>query len=85
MTVFSLHSGLLGGAEGPHQERWSYTLDKSPVYHRAALKEKQALTLTLTPRANSGSLSPISCMWLDCRRKLQEERTTKAHTERPLA
>ena len=70
-----------------------YTLDRSPVHHRATEKQTdtQPCTLTLTPRDNLESPINRTCIILDGRRMpdylekthTSTGRTCKLHTERP--
>jgi len=55
-----------------------YTLDMSPVPHRATQRQ----TTTLTPRDNIESPINLTCMFLDSGRKLEYPERTHAYTGR---
>ena len=58
-----------------------YTLDRSPVHHRDK-QTKQSCMYTLTPRVNLASLFSLTCLFLDCERKLEHPGRTRTRTAR---
>ena len=63
-----------------HRAKAGYTLDKSPIHHRA----EQPFTLTFTPTGNLESPInlPPAYMFLDCGRKPEYPEQTHADTGR---